>query len=73
MSDLFPIEPSLSPKLRWLRENHLATWQDASGWFCGTPGRTIMAHGDTEEEACLAWCESRGIKHWTVQEHEARQ
>lgn len=69
MSDLFPDSETakLSPKLAWLKRNHLETWSERDDrWLCGTRGRTVMAIGATEDEAILAYCELRGIKHWTL-------
>lgn len=65
MDDLFPVETSLSPKLRWLADNCLSTRRLESGrWECSLDDENF-ARGEDEEEACVVFCLKTGMKHST--------
>ncbi len=62
MSDLFPIEESLSPKLKWLREHKLATFKNAAGKWGVAPIFTAT----TEDEAIIDYAQEHGLAHYSV-------
>ena len=69
MSDLFPIEETLSPRLIWMRENgiltdHLGTHAEAyQAWVNGSP-QGATGYGDTEDEAIVALAKKLNLKLW---------
>ena len=68
-NDLFPdLPPHLSPRLRWLRENCVTLKQHpVSGqWQCILDEDTWGA-GKTEDEAILDYCETTGLKHYSLE------
>lgn len=66
-SDLIPIEPSLSPKLLWLKKHHLETACKGTTWVCRTYGYTREASAETEDDAILEYCAKHNIRHWTLE------
>lgn len=73
--------PSLSPRLRWLREHDLVVRHydgphgcggpECAGFVVGNRSRTRNAGGETEREAELAYAARYGLKHWAVAEWDA--
>jgi hypothetical protein len=80
MTDLFPVEASLSPRLRWFSRHGTRTNKDQlprgyigprdKPWVCSNLSQTVCAFGDTEHDAILAYCALTGIKHWNVESLE---
>ncbi len=66
MSDLFAIEPSLSPRLRWLDRHGLVVYKAIDGKFVCLLDTHNHAKGDDEEDACVAFCLKTGLEHWSV-------
>lgn len=76
--DAFPGLVSLSPKLAWLTKHRLHTRKDtlprgyigpanSKPWTCANAARTVVAFGDTEEDACWSWCGTMGVTHWLME------
>lgn len=72
--DLFPVEESLSPRLRWLREHDVVTWRTEGckmPWSAShsqdikTTARTRFGEGDTEDEAIVALARANKWPLWT--------
>lgn len=76
--DLFPVEESLSPRLKWMAAHGIKTMSDAE--FCEAAGLgdaddSVWAYsykdglmeaqqGATEEEACERFSAAHNIPHW---------
>jgi hypothetical protein len=60
--ELFPVEESLSPKLRWLREHKLATFKNAAGKWGVAPIFTAT----TEDDAIIDYAQEHGLAHYSV-------
>ena len=78
MSDLFPIEETLSPRLKWMRENRIETYDNSEAWG-EEPGTWIAtlavgnalgltachwATAPTEDEAIVELAKKLNIKLW---------
>jgi len=76
---LFPDLPeSLSPFAKWKRDNALEVWYTdgiEEPWTCCDTAsfgncdihEDSATRGETEEEACEAYCLKFGVKHWSLQ------
>lgn len=72
--------PSLSPRLRWLREHdlvvrkadlHCMAGAGALPVMCSNRAHTNFGMGSDERDAELAYAARYGLKHWAVAEWNA--
>lgn len=66
MNDLFPIEETLSPRLKWMAANGIRTYKND---YMSRPWMAIgelgaYERGDTEEEALIAFAKKLNLKLW---------
>jgi hypothetical protein len=66
VSDLFEIPESLSPRLRWLARHDLTVYRGIDGKYVCMLDFYNHAKGETEEEACVAFCVKTQLEHWSV-------
>jgi hypothetical protein len=67
MSDeLFQIEPTLSPKLRWLERHGLTVTKLPTGRYECALDDVTVATGDSEEDACLEFSLKFKLPHWSM-------
>ncbi len=64
MTELFPVEKSLSPRRAWLERHGLTLMKLESGRFEVRLDSENFARGDDEDEACVEYCLKTGIRHW---------
>lgn len=74
MSDLFDMEPTLSPRLKWMENNGiklLHTPTDSLEWSAvkwveidNGVRKAVLGYGESEEEACFDICEKLDITSW---------
>lgn len=72
MSELFQIEETLSPRLKWMRENQIETESDAFDAYTGEDRWIAYRYedfgdnefGDTEDEAIVALAKKLNVKLW---------
>lgn len=67
--ELIPFEESLSPRLKFLRENHLRVYNDGQFWICRNAGYTREVSADSEDNAIIAYCEKYNIRHYSLPPH----
>lgn len=81
MSDLFTIEPSLSPRLAWMEKHRIQTKHAGFGPAVHTqwtawrnceiydhPHDGNAAEGETEDEAIVALAQKLGLKLWNEEQ-----
>lgn len=64
MPDLFPVEPSLSPRRRWLDRHGLTLHRTPTGRYQVCMDEENCVSGTTKDEAVINFCVKTGIKHW---------
>ncbi len=64
MSDLFEVPVSLSPRLAWLQRHALHLRKLENGKHEVSLNEETFARGDDADEACIAFCETTGLRHW---------
>lgn len=76
MTELFDIEPSLSPRLKWMQEHKVRVtevarhFQDEFGlpaWCAHSTEQNPEGTGDTEDEALVDLARKLGIRLWNEQ------
>ncbi len=71
MTELFHIEPVLSPRLRWMEQHNITLrhHEDSSAhhlnWSATDDAFKCFGWGETEEEALCQLARKLGLKHWS--------
>lgn len=64
---LFPMPVVLSPRRAWLQKHGLTlTRLKNNKWACAD-GITKKACGDTQDDACIAFCLKFKVRHWNLE------
>lgn len=78
MNELFPIEPSLSPRLRWIERHQVRTRETTDAerhmetddlWLAWLEGDDFGGSGMTEDEAIVDLAKNLRIALWNEPSH----
>lgn len=64
MDELFTIEPSKSPKLKWMDKHWIKIEPSPDGRFRAVQGLCKFAYRDTEDDALTHAAQMLGIRLW---------
>ena len=69
MTDLFPAEESLSPRLKWMQRNHITIVDDGEEAppekrYRAKHGMASITAGPDEITACIKLCQILDMKGW---------
>ncbi len=64
MNELFNLEPSESPKIKWMKRHHITVTEINEGRFTVTHGMKYVCQADTHDDALVKAAKLLNLRLW---------